>query len=58
MSEMQAYRPSLHPEGIDTALNVLSGSALGKAVTYAKKQKKYMENYLLDGRCALSNNAA
>lgn len=39
-------------------LNVLSGSALGKAVTYAKNQKKYMENYLLDGRCALSNNAA
>ena len=39
-------------------LNVLSGSALGKAVTYAKNQKQYMENYLLDGRCALSNNAA
>lgn len=39
-------------------LNVLSGSALGKAVTYAKNQKQYMENYLLDGRCALSNNVA
>ena len=39
-------------------LNVLSGSALGKAVTYAKNQKQYLENYLLDGRCALSNNAA
>lgn len=39
-------------------LNVLRGSALGKAVTYAKKQKKYMENYLLDGRCSISNNAA
>lgn len=39
-------------------LNVLSGSAFGKAVTYAKNQKKYMENYLLDGRCSLSNNAA
>ena len=39
-------------------LNVLSGSALGKAVTYAKNQKKYMENYLLDGRCSLSNNTA
>ena len=39
-------------------LKVLSGSALGKAVTYAKNQKQYMENYLLDGRCALSNNAA
>ena len=39
-------------------LNVLNGSALGKAVTYAKNQKKYMENYLLDGRCSISNNAA
>ena len=39
-------------------LNVLQGSALGRAVTYAKNQKQYMENYLLDGRCALSNNAA
>ena len=39
-------------------LNVLSGSALGKAVTYAKNQKQYMENSLLDDRCALSNNAA
>lgn len=39
-------------------LNVLNGSALGKAVTYAQNQKKYMENYLLDGRCSLSNNAA
>lgn len=36
----------------------MNGSALGKAVTYAKNQKPYMENYLLDGRCALSNNAA
>lgn len=39
-------------------LNVLKGSTLFKAVTYAKKQKPYLENYLLDGRCALSNNAA
>ena len=39
-------------------LNVLKGSALAKAVTYATNQKKYMENYLLDGRCTLSNNAA
>ena len=39
-------------------LNVLKSSALGKAVTYAKNQRKYMENYLLDGRCSLSNNAA
>lgn len=29
---------------------------MDKAVTYAKNQKKYMENYVLDGRCSLSNN--
>ncbi len=40
------------------SLNVLKGSALGKAVTYALNQRPYMENYLLDGRCALSNNVA
>ena len=40
------------------SLNVLKGSALGKAVTYARNQRPYMENYLLDGRCALSNNVA
>ena len=40
------------------SVNALKGSALGKAVTYAQNQKPYMENYLLDGRCALSNNAA
>lgn len=40
------------------SLDVLKGSALGKAVTYAVNQRPFMENYLLDGRCALSNNAA
>lgn len=40
------------------SLNVLKGSALGKAVTYAMNQRPFMENYLLDGRCALSNNVA
>ena len=40
------------------SLNVLKGSALGKAVTYAMNQRPFMENYLLDGRCTLSNNAA
>ena len=40
------------------SVNALKGSALGKAVTYAQNQKPYMENYLLDGRCSLSNNAA
>ena len=36
----------------------LRGSALGKAVTYALNQRPYMENYLLDGRLSISNNAA
>ena len=40
------------------SLKTLKGSALGKAVTYAINQKPYMENYLLDGRRSLSNNAA
>lgn len=40
------------------SLTALKGSALGKAVTYAQNQKPYMENYLLDGRCSISNNAA
>ena len=34
------------------------GSRLAKVVTYAKNQKPYMENYLLDGRCSISNNIA
>lgn len=42
----------------ETPVQVLKGSAIGKAVIYAKNQKPYMENYLLDGRCALSNNTA
>lgn len=40
------------------SLNPLNGSRLGKAVNYAKNQRPYMENYLLDGRCSLSNNLA
>ena len=39
-------------------LNPAGGSRLAKAVTYAKNQKPYMENYLLDGRCSISNNIA
>ncbi len=39
-------------------LTPLKGSRLGKAVTYALNQKPYMENYLLDGRCSISNNIA
>ena len=33
-------------------------SRLGKAYTYAKNRKPYLETYLEDGRCSLSNNAA
>ena len=39
-------------------LTVLPGSAIGKAREYALNQKPYMENYLLDGRLDISNNAA
>lgn len=38
--------------------NPLPQSALGKAVTYSLNQWKYLQNYLLDGRCELSNNRA
>lgn len=39
-------------------LNVLPGSTLGKAVHYARAQKKYIERYLTDGRLEISNNRA
>ena len=39
-------------------MNALGGSKLAKAITYAKNQRPYMENYLQDGRCSISNNAA
>ena len=42
---------------LDT-VTVLRGFKLVKAVHYAMNQRPYMENYLLDGRCSLSNNAA
>ncbi|MEG2060179.1 MAG: transposase, partial [Lachnospiraceae bacterium] len=42
---------------LDT-VNALSGSALSKATTYARNQKPFMENYLLDGRLSISNNIA
>lgn len=42
---------------LDT-VSPLRGSKLAKAVTYAHNQKPFMENYLLDGRCSLSNNLA
>ena len=37
-------------------VNATGGGRLKKAVTYAVNQKPYMENYLLDGRCSISNN--
>ncbi len=42
---------------LDT-VNALPKSLLGKAVTYAKSQHKYLKNYLLDGRLEISNNRA
>ena len=39
-------------------VKALPGSKLGKAVTYALNQKPYLENYLEDGRCSISNNTA
>jgi transposase len=38
--------------------NPSEGSRLGKAVNYARNQRSYLENYLLDGRIAISNNVA
>ena len=38
--------------------NALQSSVLGKALSYAKKQKPYLMNYLLDGECQISNNLA
>lgn len=40
------------------SVNVLPKSSLGKAITYAISQKKYLLNYLLDGRLEISNNRA
>lgn len=42
---------------IDT-LNPTGGSKLEKAVNYAVNHKESLMNYLLDGRCELSNNVA
>lgn len=42
---------------IDT-VTPAGGSKLEKAVNYAKNHRETLMNYLLDGRCELSNNAA
>ncbi|MGI6449789.1 MAG: IS66 family transposase [Desulfitobacteriia bacterium] len=39
-------------------LAALPNTLLGKAVHYAKSQRKYLERYLLDGRLEISNNRA
>lgn len=39
-------------------LEALPNSLLGKAVYYAKSQRKYLQRYLLDGRLEISNNRA
>jgi transposase len=39
-------------------LAALPKTLLGKAVHYAKSQRKYLERYLLDGRLEISNNRA
>jgi transposase len=39
-------------------LNALPQTLLGKAVYYARSQRKYLERYLLDGRLEISNNRA
>ena len=42
---------------LDT-LDPVGGSKLEKAVKYARNHKESLMNYLLDGRCEISNNAA
>lgn len=42
----------------DTSEIALPKTKLGKALAYAQNQKPFMENYLKDGRCSISNNAA
>ena len=37
-------------------INPLGGSKLDKAITYAKNHKVTLCNYMLDGRCEISNN--
>jgi len=40
------------------ALNALPKTPIGIATRYAQGQRKYLENYLLDGRLEISNNRA
>ena len=40
------------------SINPVGGSALEKAVNYAANHRELLGNYLLDGRCEISNNRA
>lgn len=39
-------------------LKPLGGSKLEKAANYALRHRETLSNYMLDGRCEISNNAA
>ena len=54
---LQEERPVLDAfwSWLDTVI-AAGGSRLAKAVNYAQNQRPYMENYLQDGRCEISNN--
>jgi hypothetical protein len=41
-----------------TSLNATPKTGVGIAVHYAVSQRKYLERYLIDGRCEISNNRA
>jgi hypothetical protein len=41
-----------------SGVKVIPLSGVGRAVTYALSQRKYLEKYLLDGRLEISNNRA
>ena len=41
-----------------TSLSALPKSLLGKAIHYSLSQREYLENFFLDGRLEISNNAA
>ena len=47
--EFWGWLDTVHPTG---------GSKLEKAVNYAQNHRETLMNYLLDGRCEISNNAA
>ena len=38
------------------SVNVSTKTAIGKAIQYMKDQRKWLENYLLDGRLEMTNN--